>query len=211
MADEAVRLMPASLRIALQTHRKSLMRGMLTPLTEENAPGHRPPWSEGALDESIRRQVLALAESLQHPTPFAEIAERFGTLAHFVADAGFPPGAGGDDGSGRYAHFESFCESRLERFPLVFYGHADPNLERLDYQAWAMSVMSRARSDDRELARVYAGRDEHPDPPLFDDRSVPFAVGSLAYSRSVTDIVRIWLTAWREADGDVGRTPYREP
>ena len=39
MADEAVRLMPASLRIALQTHRQSLMRGMLTPLTEENAPG----------------------------------------------------------------------------------------------------------------------------------------------------------------------------
>ena len=34
MADEAVRLMPSSLRMALQTHRKSLMRGMLTPLTD---------------------------------------------------------------------------------------------------------------------------------------------------------------------------------
>ena len=34
--------------------------------------------------------------------------------------------------------------------------------------------------------------------------------GSLAYSRTVTLVVRAWLAAWRQAGGDVGRTPYLE-
>ena len=34
---------------------------------------------------------------------------------------------------------------------------------------------------------------------LKSDRSVPFAVGSLSYSRCVTNIVRIWLEIWQRA------------
>ena len=43
----------------------------------------------------------------------------------------------------------------------------------------------------------------------FDDRSVPFAIGSLSYSRSINDVVRVWLTVWENAGGDMGYTPYR--
>ena len=48
-------------------------------------------------------------------------------------------------------------------------------------------------------------------PSAFDDRSVPFAIGSLSYSRTVTYIVRAWLAAWDGAHGDLGRTPYMRP
>ena len=68
--------------------------------------------------------------------------------------------------------------------------------------------MQRASEDDRQLARAYAGAGEPPDPAAFDDRSVPFAVGALAYSRSITNIVRVWLHIWNRANGDMGRTPY---
>ena len=101
------------------------------------------------------------------------------------------------------------CESRLDRFPLVFYGHEDPHLADGDYRAFARSAMEHAADRDRDLARAYAAAGDPPNPMYFDDRSVPFAIGSLSYSRSITQVARLWLTAWERAGGDVGRTPYR--
>ena len=123
MADEALRLMPTSLRIAMESHRKSLRKGVLEPLVDEDTPSHRPPWSEGTLDSAIEAEAQRLAEMLAQPRPsFSQVTEQFGRLAHFVLDAGFPPGVS-EHGDGRYAHFSAFCESRREKFALVFYGH----------------------------------------------------------------------------------------
>jgi hypothetical protein len=208
MVDEAVRLMPASLRAALENHRRDLLRGMLAPMTDEDAVEHRPPWSAGSLDAVVEREARGLLGTLARPTKFEGIAERFGTLAHYVADAGFPPGATRTDGARRYTHFQEFCEQRRERFPFVFYGHADDVLAEGDWRAFALREMRLAGDNDRQLARVYAVAGEPPDPSYFDDRSVPFAVASLSYSRSITNIVRVWLSVWQQASGDMGRIPY---
>lgn len=210
MTDEAVRLMPASLRLALVAQRERLLRGMLEPMRGEDDPGHRPPWAAGTLDREIEARAAELRETLSRQTPFGELAERFGALAHYVLDAGFPPGMTDGDGDGRYAHFADFCESRSERFPLVFYGHDDDDLARADYRAFALDSMQRARREDAELSRAYAAAGSPPDPAAFDDRSIPFAVGSLSYSHTVNEVVRVWLAVWESAGGDVGRTPYRK-
>ena len=211
MVDEAVRLMPESLRRVLETHREDLLRGMLEPMTAENGPEHRPPWFDGALDDQVAVRASALVQSVGETAPFTQVARNFGELAHFVADSGFPPGASGAAGVARYADFAAFCESRRERIPVVFYGHDDPDLDRHDFDAFALRVLAQARAEDVDLARAYEAAGHTPSSLAFDDRSVPFAVASLAYSRSITDIVRAWLTAWSEADGDLGRTPYRKP
>jgi hypothetical protein len=93
----------------------------------------------------------------------------------------------------------------------VFYGHDDEALAAGDWSGFARREMQRASENDRELARAYAAAGDPPDPAAFDDRSVPFAVGSLAYSRSITNIVRIWLSVWQRAEGDMGRIPYWTP
>lgn len=211
MTDEAVRFMPASLRLALENNRESLLRGMLEPQTRENEPAHLPSWSGGTLERQIESEAGALLELLATPAPFSEIASRFGGLAHYVMDAGFPPGVGGAGGAARYDHFARFCEERREKFPLVFYGHEDPDLERGAFRDFGEDVARRALGEDGELARAYAAAGDPPRPEHFDDRSVPFAVGSLCYSRSVNDIVRAWLAVWERAGGDMGRTPYRKP
>jgi len=211
MTDEAVRFMPASLRLALEANRESLLRGMLEPQTRENDPAHLPSWSGGTLEHQIDVEARALLDLLAAPAPFSEIAQRFGGLAHYVMDAGFPPGVGGADGAGRYDHFARFCEERREKFPLVFYGHYDPYLERGAFFNFAEAVARRALEEDGVLARAYAAAGDPPRPEAFDDRSVPFAVGSLCYSRSVNDVVRVWLAVWERAGGDMGRTPYRKP
>jgi hypothetical protein len=42
-----------------------------------------------------------------------------------------------------------------------------------------------------------------------DERSVPFAVASLAYSQAVNDIVRVWVHLWRSTGGDMTGAPYQ--
>lgn len=211
MTDEAVRFMPASLRLALEGQREPLLRGMLGPQIHENEPAHVPSWSGGSLERQIESEARALIDLLATPAPFSEIAERFGSLAHYVMDAGFPPGVGGADGAGRYVHFAAFCERRRQKFPLVFYGHDDPDLERGAFRDFGEAVARRALAEDGELARAYAAAGDPPRAEAFDDRSIPFAVGSLCYSRSVNDVVRVWLAVWARAGGDMGRTPYRKP
>ncbi len=208
--DEAVRLMPASLSKALEHHRRPLLRGMLSPMTGEDGAQHRPPWAEGTLDAQIEAEVAALAAAVERAAPFEEIAERFGALAHYVADAGFPPGVTDGDGATHYEHFKAFCHARSERFPVVFYGHEDAQLAARDYRGYAASVMRRAMLDDRTLSRTYAEAGDPPHPSAFDDRSVPFAVASLSYSHTFTDIVRVWIAAWDQVGGDMARTPYRK-
>lgn len=210
MMDDAIKLMPRSLRLALETYRQSVLRGALQPMTREDGPEHRAPWAGGSLDRQITTEAQALNGLLQQQRSFEGISEQFGRLGHFVMDAGFPPGVSRSDGDTRYDHFAAFCEDRRPKFRLVFYGHEDDRLNAGDFQGFAVEVMRRASSEDRELARAYEKAGDPPDPGAFDDRSIPFAVGSLAYSRAVNDIVRAWLTAWRLAGGDMGRTPYMD-
>jgi hypothetical protein len=211
MADEAVRLMPASLRLALTRHRELLLRGMLDPATGEDIPARRSSRQGGDLEAEIAARAAELVRSVESPSGFDGVARSFGALARSVADAGFPPRAAGAEGAARYADFAAFCESRRPRFPLVFYGYDDGDLARGDFRGFARRVLDRARREFPHLERAYAAAGTPPDPAAFDDRSVPFAVASLSYSQTVTDIARAWLAAWRTAHGDLGRSPYPVP
>ena len=207
MVDDAIKMMPPTLRGVLVRRRQDVLRGMLEPMTHEDGPAHRPASDGGSLEGSIDEATRSLVRSVG-PGSFHEVARRFGSLAHFVADAGFPPGAATKPDERRYAHFATFCESRRPRFPLVFYGHDNAALARGDLRGFARGILARSRDQDADLARAYAAAPSWSDPVAFDDRSVPFAVASLSYSHAVTDIVQAWLEAWSQSHGDMAGTPY---
>jgi hypothetical protein len=210
MIDDAIKLMPPSLRSVLEHRKNDVRRGMLEPMTQEDALAHRPPWDGGSLATSVDGAARDLVSAVETRVSFKDVARRFGVLAHFVADAGYPPAAAGASGASRYAHFAGFCENRRSRFPLVFYGHENAALDKGDFKAFTAGVLDRARAEDANLARAYADAPSWNDAAAFDDRSVPFAIASLAYSRAVTDIVQAWLAAWRQCHGDLAGTPYSE-
>jgi hypothetical protein len=209
MIDDAVKLMPPSLRKVLEKRRNDVRRGMLEPMTQEDAAAHRPPWDGGTLDASVDAAARDLVSGATTRVSFHDVARRFGVLAHFVADGGFPPAAAGADGGSRYAHFAALCETRRPRFPLVFYGHSNDALAKDDFKTFTLKILERARAEDANLARAYAAAPSWSDAASFDDRSVPFAIASLSYSRTVTDIVQAWLAAWRDCHGDLAGTPYQ--
>jgi hypothetical protein len=208
VADEAVRFMPSSLRLALERHREDLRRGVLEPMVDEDGPAHRPRPAGGTLDDAVAAAAKDLQEAVRKPLPFREVVRRFGVLAHFVSDAGFPPLAAHPADGRRAAHFATFARGRMEKFPLVFLGHDDSDLGRADFASFARRACAESAREDADLARAYAAAGWPPAPSAFDDRSVPFAVASLSYSRTVNYVVRAWLEAWRLAGGDLGYTPY---
>lgn len=206
---DATRMMPRSLRTLLERHQRQVMRGALDPTADEDSPAHRPPWDrDGTLPSRIEAASDDVVRAVDEQLPFAEVARRFGELAHFVADAGFPPNAGANGDADRYRHFTALVDDRLEKIPFVFYGQSAPDLSVGDRRAFSIEILEEARKEDAELARAYEAAGPDPHPSAFDDRSVPFAVASLSYSQTVTHVVQAWLDAWKRANGDLGRTPY---
>ncbi len=208
MVDDAIKLMPPSLRNVLEKRRNDVLRGMLEPLTQEDTLAHRPRWENGTLETSVETAARDLVAAVTTQVSFHDVSRRFGVLAHFVADSGFPPGAGGATGASHYAHFASLCEARRPKFPLVFYGHDNASLAKNDFKSFTLTILERARAEDGVLSAAYARAGHEGNVAAFDDRSVPFALASLSYSRSVTDIVQAWIAAWRECGGDLGGMPY---
>lgn len=211
IVDESVRFMPPSLRLALEKQREPLLRGMLEPLTAGELAERRPPWAGGTLDVALEREARELDALLAAPGDFTRVARGFGELAHLVLEASFPPAMTDPYPRARAEHFASFCAERLEKFPLLFLGHEDEALDRGDFRAFALRTARQARDEDVLLAGAYAAAGDPPHPSHFDDRSVPFAVASLSYSRAVNHVVRAWLASWKAAGGDMGRTPYLHP
>src|SRR5262245_35821009 len=75
MVDDALKLLPPTLRKVLENRRKEVLRGMLLPMTGEDAAGHRPPWDRGSLDASIDDATKELVASVGTDS-FDEVAER---------------------------------------------------------------------------------------------------------------------------------------
>ena len=157
MIDDAIKLMPPSLRSVLEHRRNDVRRGMLEPMTQEDTPAHRPPvgrreprrppsMAPPAISFRARRPACRSTTSLA--------ASACSRISSRTPDSPRrPPGA---PGASRYAHFAGFCETRRSRFPLVFYGHDNAALAKSDFKSFTADVLDRARAEDANLARLYA-------------------------------------------------------
>jgi len=78
MVDDAIKLMPPSLRTVLEHRRNDVRRGMLEPMTQEDAAGHRPPWDGGTLPASVDGAARDLVSGSETRVSFHDVARRFG-------------------------------------------------------------------------------------------------------------------------------------
>ncbi len=204
VARESARLMPPSLRRILQAHFEEVASGVAEASSGKSggAPAGAP-----ARVETIAREIQ---KSINEHRPFAEISRRFGALAHWVCTLQDPlQAADADPRESEYAiDYALYVEGNLGKYPLVFYGWSDDLLDAGDVAGFAEAAVSRARRYYGYISRAYSPGNPVPAVQRFDDRSLPFGIGSLCYSRCVTDTARIWLHIWKSARGDMHGTPY---
>jgi hypothetical protein len=216
---EAARLMPASLRAILETHAESLRAGAREAAGEEPAdvhsmdPGQKGASAAARLEELIPQAVSAIDDH----RPFAEVARLLGRIAHYAGDLNNPLQAASEDPrEDRYAtQYTVYVERNLAKYPLVFYGWADASLDtasspRQGVRAFAEQAARRSRGDYAPIRTAYDPGNPVPRERRFDERSLPFGIGSLSWSRTVTDTARLWRHVWRLAHGDMAGTPYLE-
>ena len=202
IAVDAIRLAPPALGRQLLRHQGDLERGASQP-----PPEHE---SLGELSHRLSNEADAAVGMIDSHKPFSAVCEALGRIAGMVSALNHPLW-GGDDAPRRAdaRRFAAYFEERMDRFPLVFTGYQQSTLEKEGAAGLAAAIRSRYRDDEQRLRLAY-----HPAhggavrPSDFDDRSVPFAIASLAYSHAVNDVATVWINVWKRANGDLSGTPY---
>jgi hypothetical protein len=215
MVDDALRLLPVSLRELLGHRRRALLAAMLAPGSTEDRPDH---WQhpEGAYGTGALRaesEAEGLIAAVDAHEPLAGIVARFGRLAHWVADVNDPLHTADRDPrlARYYVDYQEYLESQIPRFRLVFLGYRSEVLSRSGPRAFLLQSATRSREYARAVRRAYTPEGVRVSSQSFDERSLAFGVGALAYSNAVNDVVRVWLWAWEGCHGDTAGTPYPLP
>lgn len=217
---EAARLMPPALRSILNEHIDAMHTGLREAAADEGSSAHTMlarPTGRGT-DAAARATELAseIVAMINGHQPFADVTRKMGSLAHVVCDLNNPLLVSDDDPREyRYAmDYVEYVRSNLDRYPLVFYGWEEEHLRLTspksngDLPAFARQTARRARRYYDDIGRAYSPANKEPASHRFDVRSIPFGIGSISYSYSVTDTARVWLHLWRKANGDLSGTPY---
>ncbi|MEW5806551.1 MAG: hypothetical protein AB1756_04295 [Acidobacteriota bacterium] len=202
----AFKLMPPSLRIQLEKHKKECLRGALDPLNIEGEEAHHPGENGKLLAERISAQVDKIVGMIGRHETFKKVIYEMGVLSHYTADLNFPVSINGE-GKEHYLNFARFCYRKEKKIRIVFYGFEDSFLARKDIPSFSSEAIRRSSSNIPFLKEAFL-RAANGSETEFDDRSTLFGVAALSYSHAVTDIAKIWLYAWNEAKGDLTETPH---
>ena len=208
MIRQSTELMPDSLRGILERLESSCLEGARLAA----GAGRREAEHRGADDEALSvridrtaRAVDEAIEAIRSHQPFRQVAYRFGEVAHLVTDLHFPLNLPEGNGVGvpDYDRYRHFAESAMERFPVVLDPTDTQPLRGDRVDEYLRRMAGRSRPYGPRLEEVFRREEHQSDPRHFDDRSIAFGIASLSYSRSVSDVSRVWLYIWHEANGDM--------
>lgn len=207
IASKAADLAPNDLRILIDKYNSEYQRGLSLAASDEGSDTHRyfVLSRNGRLRERIERETANVISMIRSNKPMSQVVTRLGMLAHYVADANNPFHVANDDPnlSAWHEDYERYFESRLTKFPTVFYG-VESNFQM---SAFLDQTFDRTAKFYPLIDEEYFRFGEQHDSSEFDDRSTAFGVASVCYSRAVTDIVNLYFYIWGRAGGDVRALP----
>ncbi len=212
VAEQAARLMPASLRAILAKNLDSLRDGARAPIpVPEDGLYLYPDGSYGTLDRTVEAQTRRVADLLAARAPMSQVARELGVLSHAIALASDPVHVTAHDVRTRdwAPGFARFVKDRTPRFHVAFGGYASPSLSAGDVRGLVRASAELSRRNAPLLVEMFL----LPDGSVasiggFDDRHPVFGIAALGYSHAITDTARLWLYVWIKAGGDTAGLPF---
>ncbi len=177
---------------ALDLVYRDLAKGRLGEDTREALNREFAERSKALQGKDFRGAVIALGATYR--------------LAVDLADPAVGSGLGSDARGGAIRReFYSFVTTNVEKIPVVVVRPESMRLALQGLPGFLDEVATRTppqtlmlREEAQEAGRVLRAAE-------IDFRSPVFAVGSTAYSRSVSAVAATWIAIWRSAGGDMGR------
>lgn len=215
MFDEALRLSPPALGKLLAGQKAECRQAAVDgPDGSEGTHVWTTPAGREAAGRSLQKAARDTIRGVKTHRPIAEICRSAGQVAHLVADlndpsrTGMPPS--GPLNPAVLDEFDRYAESVAARVPLVFWGWRDDLSSLESIAPLAGEIADRSARDAAGLQAAFYPEGRRVPATTFDDRSVPFAVASLSFSRVVSDTANILYLVWKESGGDLAGTPYRQ-
>jgi hypothetical protein len=207
IATKAAQLAPNDVRKLIEKFDKEFKDGLTRAAADEGSDAHLyfVLSRSGKLRERIERETSNVIAMIRSGKPMSEVVLHLGALAHYVADANNPFHVANDDPrlAASVEDYEQFFESRMVKFPTVFYG-LDPKFQ---LETYLDRTFDRTAKLYPLIDEEYFRFGEEHDSSEFDDRSTAFGVASVCYSRAVTDVVNLYFYIWGRAGGDVRTAP----
>lgn len=204
IAADAARLAPPDLARQLNRHADALAAGAREPFGEGRPERHyRHADGRGELDAAIAEEIAGAIDAIRERQPFAEIARRFGRIAHWTGDLANPLNAAESDPEERryFRDFLAYVESAKPRFAVVVYEQRPPLASAADVERLVAEALARGRAWYPAVGKEYRRIDFGVGSRRFDDRSTAFGLASIAYSSAVTDAARLYRHIWIAAGG----------
>lgn len=209
MAETALTLSPPHLLKLIEIHEPAFERGLRdAERHEQQKPEVHLGRDRRALDRLLRHEIDQAVMVLKERRPIEEFVYQLGVIAHLTGDLNHPFHIGVDDlMDGKRIDFEQYLERRRERFPTVFYGLEkgrvlDRVIRRAQIRTLGYEPLLRS-----EYFRDGSSRWSR----QFDDRSTAFAIASLTWSHTISDLVNIYFELWRRVGGDVRKAERLQP
>ncbi|MBW3670404.1 MAG: hypothetical protein KY432_01890 [Acidobacteria bacterium] len=209
MAEAALELGPPNVAQLVAIHERSFEEGLLDGARhEQQALEAHLGRDRTALEGILRREIEQAVKIMKTRDPIEHFVYQLGMIAHLTGDLNHPFRLGtGDELESRRSDFEQYLERRRVKFPTVFYGmERDRAVDRVIRKGHARSL-----SFAPLLHYEYFEKGEERWSRQFDDRSTAFAVASLSWSHTVSDLVNIYYEIWRQAGGDVRKAGLLRP
>jgi hypothetical protein len=210
MVEDAARLVSPSLQRLLKRYRRELGRGLAVRGPESKSGHFEHPGGEGALVEAAVEAMQEALAALQGGEPLRSVAARFGRVAHLVGDLDDPlVTSQSHPREPLFApEYARYVESILPKVRLTLERRAPSGVDAASLQAWAGEAVAWSRQFYEPIGRSFWVDETLVGAERFDERSIPFGIGSLTYARAVNDIAVAWMTVWREGGGDAAGALY---
>lgn len=212
MVKDAMKVSPPALNTILARYEADLLRGMIEPSRHEAEEVHfqHGDGGRGLGAAGVASKVEEIRGILEKRGSLKRFAYEMGTLAHLMSDVGFPLNASDSDPREPLYRdaYRQYVERSLDKIPFVLDPGRPAELSAGDLEGYVMASARQAARSYELIGPAFNDDGTAVSRDAIDERSIPFGIASLCYSRATTDIVRMWRYVWISVNGDLSGTPY---